>query len=1030
LTVSAESRIGIELAGYRIEAVVGRGGMGVVYRARDLALDRDVALKLLAPELAADRSFRERFLRESRLAASLEHPNVVPVHDAGEIDGQLYLAMRLVDGIDLKKLLVDGPLEPARAVRIAEQTAAALDAAHARGLVHRDVKPSNVLLDQDEHAYLADFGLTRTLGEAAAPLDAVRSLGTSDYVAPEQIRGEQIDGRADQYSLACVLHESLTGTPPFHRGTEVATLYAHLEEAPPAPPGLEDVFTQALAKDPAERYPTCVELVAAARSALGLEPKRTRWTYALAAAGLALLAAALLAYFLTRGGAGGPAASGRLIRIDSATDRVESTIGVGNGPSAVAVDESGVWVANHDDGTVWRIDPAGKAAPLKVQAHGKPADLAVSPEVGDTFVSNGPQDANIALLQRANGQPDQILSLFTGLDFPASARVAVGPSGLWIAAPDGRVGRFVSGAGFAGNATLPRPTDERADVFFSGLAVSRDSAWVIGDPNEPSLWRIDAGTGRLAQTIRLPYAPRDVAVGAGGVWVTSQLADRLLRIDPATGRITADVPTGRGAAGVAVGAGSVWVANAIDHTVMRIDPRNLRVLRTIPVDGAPDDLAVGDGSVWLTAQTNPPAKADRRDIKIGVFAACEGQYGFSYDQSLAGAELPLIDRGAHVQAGGPEAGLSGATIAGRKVRLFFACGDDTARKALSEVRRLVESVGVDALIGPTQETESFVIRDYARRHPAVAFLNGSSLGQGVTLKHPAPNFFRFSTDAVQWMAGLGRYAYEQLGWRKAVTVSNSDSFSYTQVAGFVADFCARGGEIVKRIWVPTPTPDDLAPYIAKAPTGVDGFVMTGDTPTTRAFVNGVPFLHGSLARKIVGGYLILFAEDAIGPRLVGVAFGSGQAAYFGVRVPPGPLRHFRTRFARTFPKLAWAAGLTFPSSYADSMEALLQALEKVHGDLSNGERRFQAELAKVELDAPNGRIRLDGNRQAIGASYLSRILPGKKGLLHSTTFKVVPNVDQTFGGYFSGSDPLPGKTTPACRHGTPPPRAVKPAKTR
>jgi branched-chain amino acid transport system substrate-binding protein len=514
-----------------------------------------------------------------------------------------------------------------------------------------------------------------------------------------------------------------------------------------------------------------------------------------------------------------------------------------------------------------------------------------------------------------------------------------------------------------------------------------------------------------------------VAVGAGGVWVTSQLADRLLRIDPGSGRITADVATGRGAAGVAVGAGSVWVANAIDHTVMRIDPRNLHVLRTIPVDGAPDDLAVGDGSVWLTAQTYPPAKADPRDIKIGVFAACEGQYGFSYDLSLAGAELPFIERGAHLQGAGPEAGLSDATIGGRKVRLFFACGDDTARKALSEVRRLVESVGVDALIGPTQETEAFVIRDYARQHPAVAFLNGSSVGQGVTLKHPAPNFFRFSTDAVQWMAGLGRYAYEQLGWRKAVTVSNSDSFSYTQVAGFVADFCARGGEIVKRIWVPTPTPDDLAPYIAQAPTGVDGFVMTGDGQTTRAFVNGVPFLHGSLAGKIVGGYLILFAEDAIGPRLLGVAFGSGQAAYFGVPIPPGPLRDFRTRFARTFPALAWAAGLIFPSSYADSMEAVLQALEKVHGDLSNGERRFQAALAKVELDAPNGHIRLDGNRQAIGASYLSRILPGKKGALHSTTFRVVPNVDQTLGGYFSGSDPLPSKTAPACRHGTPPPRA-------
>jgi branched-chain amino acid transport system substrate-binding protein len=354
-------------------------------------------------------------------------------------------------------------------------------------------------------------------------------------------------------------------------------------------------------------------------------------------------------------------------------------------------------------------------------------------------------------------------------------------------------------------------------------------------------------------------------------------------------------------------------------------------------------------------------------------------------------------------------------IAGRKVRLFFACGDDTAKKALWEARRLVESVGVDVLIGPTQETESFVIRDYARRHPTVAFVNGSSAGQGVTLKDPAQNFFRFSTDGAQWMAGLGRYAYEQLGWRKAVTVSNSDSFSYTQVAGFVADFCARGGEIVKRIWVPTPTPPDLAPYVAQAPSGVDGFVMTGDTPTTTAFVNRVPFLRGSLARKIVGGTLTLFTEDSIGPRLAGVVFGNGQASYSVVPMPTGRLRDFTTRYAKAFPALAETASFVFPSFYRNSMEAVLQALDAVHGDLSDGERRFQAALAKVQLDAPNGHIRLDRNRQAIAPSYLSRILPGKKGALHAKTFETVPPVDQTFGGYFSGSDPLPGRTAPACK---------------
>src|SRR6476660_9714763 len=219
MSASTNSRIGSELAGYRLEALIGRGGMGVVYRARDLALDRDVALKLLAPHLAEDLSFRERFLTESRVAASLEHPNVVPIHDAGEIDGQLYIVMRLVEGSDLKAVLRKGPLEPARAVRVLEQIAGALDAAHARGLVHRDVKPSNVLLDEREHAYLADFGLSRYLGDAALPLGPAKSLGTADYVAPEQIRGEEANGRADLYSLGCLLYECVTGKPPFARSS-------------------------------------------------------------------------------------------------------------------------------------------------------------------------------------------------------------------------------------------------------------------------------------------------------------------------------------------------------------------------------------------------------------------------------------------------------------------------------------------------------------------------------------------------------------------------------------------------------------------------------------------------------------------------------------------------------------------------------------------------------------------------------------------------------------------------------------------
>ena len=300
MPASANPPLGTELAGYRLEALLGRGGMGVVYRARDLALDRDVALKLLAPHLAEDVSFRERFLTESRVAASLEHPNVVPIHDAGEIEGQLYIVMRLVVGSDLKVVLREGPLEPARAVGIVEQIAGALDAAHARGLVHRDVKPSNVLLDEHGHVYLADFGLSRYLGDAASPLGPGRSLGTADYVAPEQIRCQEVDGRTDVYALGCLLYETLAGQPPFRRGTDAATLYAQLEDPPPTLPGLEQVLPKALAKDPADRYPTCGDFAATPARHSASEPKPARWPLASAAVGIALIAAALTGYYLTR----------------------------------------------------------------------------------------------------------------------------------------------------------------------------------------------------------------------------------------------------------------------------------------------------------------------------------------------------------------------------------------------------------------------------------------------------------------------------------------------------------------------------------------------------------------------------------------------------------------------------------------------------------------------------------------------------------------------------------------------------------
>src|SRR4051794_5565698 len=255
--------------------------MGEVYRAFDLRLERPVALKLLAAGLSDDERFRERLLRESRLAAALDHPNVVPVYEAGGDAGRLFIAMRYVEGSDLRALLRrPGRLEPERVVRIAAPLADALDSAHARGLVHRDVKPSNVLVDDPggrEHPYLADFGLTQSAAHRG-PADG-GLMGTIDYVAPEQVRGDDVDGRADQYALTCLIFECLTGTLPYQHKSELETIFAHWEEPPPAassrradlPREVDDVLAKGMAKEPSERYPTCTELVEAVRAALGLE---------------------------------------------------------------------------------------------------------------------------------------------------------------------------------------------------------------------------------------------------------------------------------------------------------------------------------------------------------------------------------------------------------------------------------------------------------------------------------------------------------------------------------------------------------------------------------------------------------------------------------------------------------------------------------------------------------------------------------------------------------------------------------------
>ncbi|MFN2590336.1 MAG: protein kinase, partial [Actinomycetota bacterium] len=366
----SDSRVGREIGGYRIESVIGRGGMGVVYLAEHLRLKRKVALKVLPPDLAGDELFRDRFIHESELAASLDHPNIVDIHDAGEADGLLYLAMRYVRGSDLKTLIArDGPLEPPRVVALLTQVAGALDAAHQLGLVHRDVKSANILVQPPtpslgEHAYVTDFGLTKRPESMSGLTKTGQFLGSVEYAAPEQFEGRPLGPWTDVYSLGCVLYECLTGEVPFPREHEAAVMHAHLKEPPPRPSakgpdlpkGFDDVVSRSMAKAPGNRHATAGALAEAAGTALrgesappiGAGRRRRRLLGSIAGA-IAVVVAAGTVYAVTRPKAAtpnrpaGPPATLGVARIDPVTNKVTSVVSI---PTATdfAVGGGFLWV--------------------------------------------------------------------------------------------------------------------------------------------------------------------------------------------------------------------------------------------------------------------------------------------------------------------------------------------------------------------------------------------------------------------------------------------------------------------------------------------------------------------------------------------------------------------------------------------------------------------------------------------------------------------------------------------------------------
>jgi len=787
---------GSRFAGYEVESLVGRGGMGVVYRARDPKLERPVALKLIAPELARDDRFRSRFLKEPRLAASLDNPHVIPIYDAGECDGQLYLAMRYVDGPDLGSLLErQGPIEPERALELLGQVGDALDAAHRRGLVHRDVKPANVLVDEDEHAYLTDFGITKQAGSASTHTGGM--VGTLDYMAPEQIRGEAIDGRTDLYALGCMLYECLAGAPPFRRDTPAETMWAHLQAEPPRLahcPAVDGIVRKALAKERGERYASCREMIAAARVALGrgapspviARRHLLRQRHKILAAGLLVLAAVAAAatVALTSGGeesAAAPVGNGVAVIAPRGAE-VSSFVQSANAPSNIAVGDGAVWVLSSQDSTVSRIDPKTKAVTGRLPTQGVPTDLAAGSgalwigrgggseaTAGYITVGISRVDPRTAQVTRTIRLPNREESQYSAPFNWGHHNIVVGAGGVWAINPDQTISHIDPATGRL-LATI--------DVQAQGIAAGPEGVWFL---NGNAVRRIDPRTNRLGQTIHIGSpAPDAIAVGAGKVWVSAPQEGVVWRVDPGPSPVTSTIRVGEGVTYIAYGAGSVWAANYINGTVSRIDPRASTVAAQIPVGGT-QALAAGAGAAWISS-------AGGHESGTLPASACGAlESGGGTPDLLVASDLPLQGPG----SAGPRAMTDAIRHvlrqhdfrAGRFSVGYRSCDDSTAQTGAFENRRCAANANayaradkLVAIIGPYNSDCAQVEIPILNRAPGgpLALVGPTTTYAGLTRPNgmPPPNGYRHEPQ-VYYPTGVRNFVRlppgdDQLGGAQAV----------------------------------------------------------------------------------------------------------------------------------------------------------------------------------------------------------------------------------------------------------------------
>jgi serine/threonine-protein kinase len=590
--MAIEIEIGGVLAGFRIERLLGSGAMGAVYLSEDVHLHRKVAIKVLAPELAADERFRKRFLVESQLAASLDHPNIVPIYGAGEDGGLLYLAMRYVEGYDLRELVdsTPGGLDPALAVRLLGPVADALDAAHALGLVHRDVKPANVIVAAEtEQPYLCDFGLARHATSAESLTGTQGFIGTIAYIAPEQIASGNVDARADVYSLGCVLFECLTGAPPFARDTDLRVIFAHVNEPPPLltaarpelPPQIDAVVQKALAKEPDERYSTCSELLTDVAAALDVgAPAKAPFIRKTIPGVRTFLIADLRGYTRYTVEHGDEAAAA------AATEFAEIV-------RRVVEQREGRLIELRGDEALVVFDSARQALrsalELQEEGSGLPLGIGVGLDSGEAIpVGEGYRGGALNLAARlcSLAGPGEVLATETVLQL---ARAVDG-----VKYGERRVERV---KGFAEPVTAVEilPADRRT------------RRWTL-----PRLKRATRRAARrrgvqIATVLALAggAAAAVVLVVAGGAGASRQIAPKSLGVVDPTGRVEAQVPLG--SPGEAhLGLGYLWFGSFDNKTVARIDPRtHKRVGALVPIQDGIAGMAVGLGGVWIVDGKKP-----------------------------------------------------------------------------------------------------------------------------------------------------------------------------------------------------------------------------------------------------------------------------------------------------------------------------------------------------------------------------------------------------------------------------------------